>query len=117
MPNADKIHNGNCFFCETAWAGISHVLSLSKREVEILQRLILGEDECEAALFLGLTSRTLRTHLERVHRKLGVHSRSMLIVRLFDAHLDWFCEATPPARCRMNVRLARFDKNARMKSS
>jgi DNA-binding CsgD family transcriptional regulator len=116
MSDTCETNDGCCFFCEAAWAGVSQLLSLSARDVEILQRLMLEDDECEVARFLGLTSRTLRTHLERIRRKLGVRTLTELIVRLFDAHLDWFCEATPPARCRMIVRLARFDKSARMKS-
>ena len=41
---SDTIRGGTCFFCEAAWAGISRSLRLSKREIEILQRLMLGDD-------------------------------------------------------------------------
>jgi hypothetical protein len=68
---------------------------------------MLGDDEIEAALFLGLTFRTVRTHLERIHAKLGVHTRAALMVRLFDAHLDWLSEAHPPLWCRLNGRPVR----------
>ena len=108
MSDTHESRDGTCLFCETAWAGVSQSLRLSKREVEILQCLILGDNEREVALFIGLTCRTVRTHLERIRWKLGVHTRVELIVRLCDAHLDWLCEASPPMGCRLNGRLARI---------
>jgi DNA-binding CsgD family transcriptional regulator len=114
---SDTIRGGTCFFCEAAWAGISRSLRLSKREIEILQRLMLGDDKRGASLLLGLPLRTFQRHLERIHQKLGVHTEEALIVRLFDAYFDWLCEASPPPGCRMNVRLARFRTSARMKRS
>lgn len=114
---SDTIRGGTCFFCEAAWAGISRSLRLSKREIEVPQRLMLGDDERGASLRLGLPLRTFQRHLERIRRKLGVHAEEALIVRLFDACFDWLCEASPPPECRMNVRLAGFRKSARMKRS
>jgi len=108
MSDTPGNREGICFFCEAAWAGISQMLGLSKREVEILQCLVLGDDEREAALLLKLAPRTIRTHLERIRWKLGVHTRAELIAFLCDAHLDWLCEASPPPGCRLNGRLARI---------
>jgi DNA-binding CsgD family transcriptional regulator len=108
MSDARDRPAGTCLFCEAAWAGVSKSLSLSTREVEILQCLMLGDDEIEAALLLGTTPRTVRTHLERIHAKLGVHTRAALMVRLFDTHLDCLSEARPPLWCRLNGRLARI---------
>ena len=87
MSGVHECRHRACFFCKAAWAGISQLLSLSIREVEILQCLLLGDDEREAAAFLGLTARTARTHIERIHAKLGVHTRAALMVRLFDARV------------------------------
>ncbi len=106
--DTDETRDGACFFCEAAWIGVSQSLSLSEREVEILQCLMLDDDERQAAGFLELTPRTIRTHLERIRRKLGVHTRTALSVRLSKAHLDWLCEASPPTGCRLNGRLARI---------
>lgn len=98
-----------CSFCESAWAGVSKALHLSIREVEILQCLMLGDDERDVAAFLQISVHTVGTHLERLHAKLGVHTRTSLMVRLFDAHLDWLREASPPPGCRLNVRLERIE--------
>ena len=62
MSDNHESRDGTCFFCEAAWEGVSQRLRLSKREVEILQCLILGDNEREVAPFLGLKGRTVRTH-------------------------------------------------------
>ncbi len=102
MHDTPKTRKRACFFCEAAWAGISQALSLSEREVEIFQRLILGESEREVAAALATSPRTVRTHLERLRRKLGLHNRTELIVRIFDAHFDWLVQARIPSGCRLN---------------
>ena len=105
MHDTPKTRKRACFFCEAAWAGISQALSLSEREVEIFQRLILGESEREVAAALATSPRTVRTHLERLRRKLGLHNRTELIVRIFDAHFDWLVQARIPSGCRLKGRL------------
>jgi DNA-binding CsgD family transcriptional regulator len=105
MHDTPKTRKRACFFCEAAWAGISQALSLSEREVEIFQRLILGESEREVAATLATSPRTVRTHLERLRRKLGAHNRTELIVRIFDAHFDWLVQARIPSGCRLKGRL------------
>jgi len=89
-----------CHFCAAAWAGMVLLLRLSKCEVKILQRLIHDESQRQIAAALGIAVRTVGTHLERIHRKLNVHSRTELIVRLFEAHRDWRRENPPPPGCR-----------------
>jgi len=106
MCDAHRAAGNSCFFCEAAWEGISRSLRLSNREVEILQCLVLGDSERGAACLLGLRPRTVRTHLERVRRKLGVHTRAELIVQLCDAHVNWLSQASPPLGCRLSGRLA-----------
>jgi DNA-binding CsgD family transcriptional regulator len=51
----------------------------SRREVEILY-LIAGDfSDKEIALTLGISLHTLRTHLTRLYRKHGVHSRAAAV--------------------------------------
>jgi len=107
-----EIRDVTCFFCEAEWAGISQALRLSEREVDILQCLMLGENECEAAAFLRMSRRTVRTHLDRIRWKLGMRARTQVIVRLFDAHIDWLSTANPPPGCRLNGRLAQIPNPA-----
>ncbi len=92
-----------CYFCTTAWAGMARFLRLSQCEVKILQRLIHDESQRQIAAARGISVRTVGTHLERIHRKLNVHSRTELIMRLFEAHRDWRRDASPPAGCRVNT--------------
>jgi DNA-binding CsgD family transcriptional regulator len=101
---SQETRDGTCSFCEPAWAGISLALSVSKREVEILQCLVLGDSEGQAADFLGISRCTVHTHLMRVYNKLGVHSRAELIVRLYDAHGEWQRQGSPPLGCHLNRR-------------
>jgi HD-GYP domain-containing protein (c-di-GMP phosphodiesterase class II)/DNA-binding CsgD family transcriptional regulator len=49
---------------------------LSPREIEVLRRVSLGESNKEAALRLGISPSTVRTHLESIFRKLGCKSRA-----------------------------------------
>jgi DNA-binding CsgD family transcriptional regulator len=49
---------------------------LSPREIEVLRRVSLGESNKEAALRLGMSPSTVRTHLESIFRKLNCKSRA-----------------------------------------
>jgi len=50
--------------------------SLSRREIEVLTHVALGETSKEIAGALGIGERTVNWHLERVFVKLGAGSRS-----------------------------------------
>ncbi len=108
MSDTRESRNVPCFFCEPAWAGISLPLRLSEKDVDILQCVMMGKSDRAIADFLGLRPSTLRTHLERIGRKLGAHRRVELVGRLHDAHIDWLCEASPPPGCRVKQRLERI---------
>lgn len=49
---------------------------LSPRQEQIVVRIALGDTDKEIALQLGISERTVRTHLERLYRSLGVHNRA-----------------------------------------
>jgi DNA-binding CsgD family transcriptional regulator len=87
-------------FLRTRLGGHGAVRQLSQCEIKILQRLIHDESQRQIAAALGIAVRTVGTHLERIHRKLNVHSRTELIVRLYEAHRDWRRENPPPPGCR-----------------
>jgi DNA-binding CsgD family transcriptional regulator len=105
MSATYETDKGVCLFCEDGWKGLSQELALSKREVEIIQCLMLDDDEGETATFLGISRHSVHTHLKRLYEKLHVKSRMALITLLVDAHLTWLCEASPPPGCRLNRRL------------
>lgn len=53
--------------------------SLTEREAEILRLLVLGSSPDEIGRALYISSHTVRTHVKRIHEKLGVHSQPQLI--------------------------------------
>jgi DNA-binding CsgD family transcriptional regulator len=54
---------------------------LTRREREIVDLVALGATNKEVAAALGLTANTIRTHLEHVYEKLGVHTRTAAVRR------------------------------------
>jgi len=55
--------------------------TLSEREREVLWHLSLGQETKVIASNLGLADSTIRTVLERIKSKLGIHTRAELIER------------------------------------
>jgi DNA-binding NarL/FixJ family response regulator len=53
---------------------------LTPRELEILQRVAAGEGSADIAAHLGMSRHTLRTHIQNVLTKLGVHSKTDAVV-------------------------------------
>ncbi len=52
---------------------------LSQRETEVLRLIALGHTSVEIAAKLHLSPRTIETHRTRIHRKLGIATRSELV--------------------------------------
>jgi two-component system response regulator NreC len=52
---------------------------LTVREVEVLRLIALGYTTVEIARKLRLSPRTIETHREHIHRKLGVRTRAELV--------------------------------------
>ena len=64
------------------------VAGLTRREREVLQRLVEGEDTVEIARFLGIAASTARTHLQNVLNKMGVHTRLQAVALVVGAGVD-----------------------------
>jgi len=58
--------------------------SLSRREIEVLRHVALGETSKEIAGALGIGERTVNWHLERVFLKLGAGSRAEAVALAFE---------------------------------
>jgi DNA-binding CsgD family transcriptional regulator len=56
--------------------------TLSRRELQIVSRVVAGEDNSAIAEKLYLSDNTVRTHLQNVYRKLSINSR-ISIIQLF----------------------------------
>lgn len=55
---------------------------LTGREIQVLQRVVLGEENKEIAHHLGCTPRTVAFHVSNILRKFGVASRLRLVARV-----------------------------------
>jgi two-component system, NarL family, nitrate/nitrite response regulator NarL len=70
------------------------IRSLSERELEVLERALLGETNREIAGALSVTVHAIKFHLGSIYRKLGVVNRTeaaVILLRSRDVLKD-----TPP---------------------
>jgi DNA-binding CsgD family transcriptional regulator len=72
---------------DLAWREIARSLTLSPREVQIVQATFDDFKESAIAADLGIAPRTVHTHIERLHRKLVVADRLQLVLRIMDEFL------------------------------
>ena len=68
-------------FSATDCARLRQHWDLSYRQLQVVLRLVEGDTVQELADSLGISLGTANTHLRRLHRKLGIHRRSVLIRR------------------------------------
>lgn len=61
--------------------GVRGVLEFSTREDQILQLIALGRTDKEIAAALGISRKTVATHLTRLYSRGGFHSRTEAVVR------------------------------------
>jgi DNA-binding CsgD family transcriptional regulator len=64
------------------WWGDPALRELSRRQLEVLRRLLRGERVPMIARDLFLSRSTVRNHLSAIYRRLGVHSQAELLARL-----------------------------------
>ncbi|MDH4329057.1 MAG: LuxR C-terminal-related transcriptional regulator [Nitrospira sp.] len=57
-------------------------LGLSRRETEILSWVAQGKSNAEIGTILGISSRTVQKHLERIYSKLGVENRHAAVAMM-----------------------------------
>ena len=65
-----------------AWAAVGKSLKLSGRELQIVRGMFDDRIEYAIAVDLGISRRTVHTHIERLHRKLAVANRAQLVLRI-----------------------------------
>jgi DNA-binding NarL/FixJ family response regulator len=81
-PSAGAAPTPPVALSEAEWQTIARNLRLSARELEIVRCTL---DDCKdraIAARLHMAVGTVRTHRARLYRKLGVHSRNRLILRV-----------------------------------
>lgn len=70
-------------FSEQEWAGLVEDMHMSMREGEITHCLFIGLSDKQIAQKLQMRIPTVRTHMERLFRKLDVNDRQELILNIF----------------------------------
>jgi DNA-binding NarL/FixJ family response regulator len=61
------------------------VTDLTPRELEVLEHVAAGHTDREIAALLYISVRTVQKHLEHVHEKLGVRTRTAAAMLVFGA--------------------------------
>ena len=69
---------------ETPVAHHEAMKALSARELEILTWVMLGKSNYEIGAILQLSTLTVKNHLQKIYRKLNVHSRVQAVSRCWD---------------------------------
>ena len=75
-------------------AGSTDRIQLTKREAQILPLLVLGYTNPQIGAQLHLHGDTVRNHLGRIYRKLGVRTRTQAAVRAIELGLISTAPAT-----------------------
>lgn len=70
---------GSAMFSVQAWKAIARSLKLSGRELQIVRGVFDDQKEATIAVGLGVSAHTIHTHVQRLHRKLGITDRSQLL--------------------------------------
>ena len=65
---------------------VEMVFHLTRREVEVIEQILLGQTNGKAAKSLGISERTVKSHLTHIFGKLGVQNRIQLYSLLKKNH-------------------------------
>lgn len=79
--NRGDVHEGTGGLRAESGEMHSATPKISPRQAQILELIASGRSDKEVAAVLGLSYRTVRTHLERLYARLGVHSRAEAVAR------------------------------------
>jgi DNA-binding CsgD family transcriptional regulator len=64
----------------------SSVPSLTEKQTKIVEMIAAGYTDKQLAGRLGMSPGTLRTHLDRMFRRFGVHTRAALVACWLRSH-------------------------------
>ena len=82
------LHRNRSIVPHDAWRVIANSLSISDRELQIIQGVFDDQKEFAIAQELTISVHTVHTHLERLYRKLGVSSRVALVLYILSEYLS-----------------------------
>ena len=76
--------SGAALLSDQAWREIARTLSITKRELEIVQRVFDNQHETEIATRIKISPHTVHMHLNCLFKKLNVTSRTELVLRIVE---------------------------------
>ena len=76
-----------CVLSDESWGRIAGELRLNPRELHIARGLLEGMGEAEIGQSSGISGHTVHSYLIRLFRKIGVHSRANLLLRIFSIYI------------------------------
>jgi DNA-binding CsgD family transcriptional regulator len=77
--------NGTAIFTENEWREIFTILSLSKREGQVVKALFSDHPDKKIAADLKISISTVRTHIGRLFHKLNADGRHDVILHVFQS--------------------------------
>ncbi len=86
---------GEDLISDTEWDAIKAYARLSRRESQVCRLLFEGQKRDRIAELLGISPRTVRYHLETLHKKLKVNTRVGLVLRM--VQIQKFLSSEPQA--------------------
>jgi len=96
FPEAGDVHSARCPLAGERWSELGRSLSLTRRELQIIQFLFDGQHEPAIAKSLAISRHTVHTHLGRLYKKLEVDSCTGLLLRVFHEYVATDGRVYPP---------------------
>ena len=87
-PEFNVAGYGTLALTDADWETIATILALSARESQVARQVMDGATEADIAARLSIAPRTVHSHVERLYRKLKVHNRHQLLVRIINTYLS-----------------------------
>ena len=88
-----------CVFSEQEWGELRQELSLSPRQADVVEQLLMGHSDKQIAHQLQMSVPTVRTHLCRLFSRFDVEDRCELILHVYACFREG-CQAYDCPRAR-----------------
>lgn len=71
-------------FSDEEWNAVAKCLGLPARQLQVVRLIaVFGRSDVEIARELAISVSTVRVHLGRAFKRLGVHDRTQLVIEVF----------------------------------
>ena len=83
----DRENPGIGLLTPEEWTNVAQTLRFTPREWQVATLVFEGKTQDAIAVHLNIRPRTVRQHLERLYKKVEVHDRVGLVLRVVQVHL------------------------------